>query len=570
MASTDRDAQPSIIAVAVLQLISFVHRTGGLGRLSFSSFSGTEGTRLHQLFYRRFEELMPGHRGEPERTLRLDLPAGELTLRVQGRADLLVQGPGEAQAWPLEIKSTASPLADLPEEGDPLHWAQARSYAYMLQRQAEAQDGAARPELLRYGLAYISSLDHQVRLMTREEPIEALEAWFDATCRAYLDFARNQRIYAERRDRSIRALRFPYPSLRPGQRVFMRRVVQQLRSRGALLIEAPTGLGKTMSTLYPAIKALAAGLHRQIFYLTARSSTGDVAHSAMQALWDAGLVLRAVQLTAKEKLCVMPELFCDTLLCPYARDYYRNSREAIHEGLAELSIGEALLLRLARKHRVCPFELQLDLALSCDLIIGDYNYAFDPRVRLERFFADQVFHHALLVDEAHNLPDRAREMYSQTFSLAELRALRQQLAEAMPRAAQVCDPLLRYLEAAERDVIAGEGGEAAGAGEADAQSVSDDDGGGDGAGLLAEEAGLKPWRTLEPRVAELRQMRAERFLGLREQPRFNGLLGHFVVRLRDVLDELDDLALRRQASTSSSPPSSTCGSWTASGPTATS
>lgn len=514
--------KPLVISVAVTALASFVHRSGGLGRLTYSSFSGSEGTRLHRLFYARLDEYLPGIQGSSEVRLTADYSSPDLTLRVQGRADLMLVDPDTGERWPLEVKTTAAALSDLPAGGDPLHWAQARLYAWLEQSSSPSPTGLAR-----YGLAYLSALENDVRILTREESRAELEAWFADTCSAYLSFARNLRVYRERRDRSIRAMRFPYPSLRTGQREFMRRVLQQLRSHAPLLVEAPTGTGKTMSTLYPAIKGLGAGMMEQIFYLTARTSTGDVACAAVKTLQEQGLILRLVQLTAKEKLCPVPDLFCDTILCPYARDYYQQARAAIDEGLLHPVVDSELVSQLARKYHVCPFELQLDISSYADLIIGDYNYAFDPRVRLERFFGERVFRHALLIDEAHNLPDRARQMYGQALELAAFRELRRSLEAELPRAAAILDPVIQYFEAAERHISAG--GEAR------------------GALLLAEEARLPSWRELEPELSLVRTLQAERFLALGSPlPRLNRLLGRLVMRLRDVLEALDAPDIRRR------------------------
>ncbi|MDI9469216.1 MAG: ATP-dependent DNA helicase [Bacillota bacterium] len=511
-----------VISVAVTALAAFVHRSGGLGRLTYSSFSGSEGTRLHRLFYSKLEDYLPDYEGSSEVRLTADFATQDLILRVQGRADLMLHEPTSGERWPLEVKTTAAALVDLPGGGDPLHWAQARLYAWLEQAQNPSPAGRTR-----YGLAYLSALENDVIILTREESLEELEAWFRETAGAYLSFARNIRVYRERRDRSIRAMRFPYPHLREGQRDFMRRVLQQLRSRGSLLVEAPTGTGKTMSTLYPAIKGLGAGMMVQIFYLTARTSTGDVAWAAVRTLQDQGLVLRMVQLTAKEKLCPIPDLFCDTILCPYARDYYQHARAAIDEGLLHLAVNSELVTELAKKHSVCPFELQLDISSYADLIIGDYNYAFDPRVRLERFFGERVFRHALLIDEAHNLPDRARHMYSQALELANIQELRRRLATELPRAASVLDSLIQYLEAAERHISA--------------------DARGQGALLLAEKAQLASWPELEPELTAIPQLQAERFLALRApMPGLNRILGWLVMRLRDVLESLDAPELRRR------------------------
>lgn len=463
---------PGDIRVAVRQLVAFVHQEGGLSHLSFGELGALEGTRVHQAFFRQLRERLGEAVVHSEYSLACRYEDPALCLHIRGRADLVVEH-GEGRRV-IEVKSVGIPIAELTGKGEPLHWAQCKLYAYMLALEERTRaEGALLPEdeagraRLRadfargqrvYSLAYVSSDDLQSFMIERSETFAALEAWFELTCRRYLDFARSLRDYRLRRDRDLAALRFPYPSLREGQKRFMRQVLRNLQSRTPLLVQAPTGTGKTMSTLYPSLKALGAKLVEQVFYLTAKTSTRMVAEEALDALCGEGCALRRLTLTAKEQLCPCPELYCDTRICPYATAYYRDLPEALGELLPHFSIRAAELLAVAAKHKVCPFELALDAALYCDVIIGDYNHAFDPRVRLQRFFDQPQSHLALLVDEAHNLPDRMREMYGASLEEAKLLKAHALVEARFKGEGRLFASLLRYLQTLKRAMAEGEAG----------------------------------------------------------------------------------------------------------------
>lgn len=228
---------------------------------------------------------------------------------------------------------------------------------------------------------------------------------------------------------SIAELRFPYPNPREGQTELAERVFRAIRRGGCLFAEAPTGIGKTMSTLYPAVKALGEGYCDRIFYLTAKSSVRREAYAAAGKLHEAGAKLRCVMLYAKEQMCAHPEgcraganSRCNPEDCPFARNYYDRVDNAVRELLSTRhGFPKGLICDVAARHRVCPYELSLDLSEHCEIIICDYNYAFSPDVYLRRYFDAQEGEHGeyvFLVDEAHNLPDRARDMYSARLSVA--------------------------------------------------------------------------------------------------------------------------------------------------------
>ena len=340
----------------------------------------------------------------------------------------------------IEAKSFTGSPDRLPREGESVHWAQARLYGWLYL--------TLHPEMdhLTIGLVYIgleaNDLLEMDTLCSRDE----LHAFFEDTCRRYAGFTADMLRSQKLRDQSGLDCRFPYPLMRAGQRRFMQEVVGAVRQKSSLFIQAPTGIGKTMAALYPAVKALANHLVDHVFYLTHVTSTRLVAARALADLHQTGLLMRSVTLYAKEKMCLMPDLYCDTRQCPYAIGYYDHLPAALRQLFLIEQIGQAEILSCARKHQVCPFELSLDVSLYCEVIICDYNYAFDPRVKLIRFFSQDLQTHLLLVDEAHNLPARSRSMYSATLNSAELTACRTAIHGLSPLLDTALGRILTYLE----------------------------------------------------------------------------------------------------------------------------
>lgn len=218
-------------------------------------------------------------------------------------------------------------------------------------------------------------------------------------------------------------------------------VYRVLANGGRLFLAAPTGIGKTISALFPAVKALGEGKLERIFYLTARTVGRSIAEKAVADLRQGGLKLRSLTLTAKEKVCVQDGKPCDSSTCPLALGYYDRVKPAIRDALEQETITRPVLEALARKHQVCPFEFSLDISLWVDVIICDYNYVFDPQVYLRRHFAENGADHGFLVDEAHNLVDRAREMFSADLDGREILNVRRAIKQTVPRCAKALTKL---------------------------------------------------------------------------------------------------------------------------------
>ncbi|HOX56569.1 MAG TPA: ATP-dependent DNA helicase [Candidatus Paceibacterota bacterium] len=452
-------AAKPIFTVQVRELVEFALRRGDLGgeRDFVGPGRALAGTRGHQRLQR---SRPPGYQKEVR--LSFDLETPDFTLRIQGRIDgLLVSREGERPREPkhasesAEVRACVDPrppaeaLASLPEVlleeiktvqarwdrlADPLHWAQAKLYAYIY---AQAN---ALPHIT-IQLSYLDLDTGEVTEFRERCSLPDLAAFFDQTTAIYLDWLRVQHHWCRQRDQSLSSLAFPFPRYRPGQRQLAVAAYRVLARGGRLFLEAPTGIGKTMSVVFPALKALGEGKLERIFYLTARTVGRAIAQKAFADLRHAGARLRTLSLTAKEKICAQEGQPCDDLTCPFARGYYDRHKAAMRGALSREEITRPVLEEVSREHQVCPFELSLDLSTWVDVVVCDYNYVFDPKVYLRRHFAEEPGDYAFLVDEAHNLVDRAREMFSADLEVREIQDVRRALKDAVPRCAKALSRL---------------------------------------------------------------------------------------------------------------------------------
>ncbi len=419
-------ASKPVFSVQVRELVEFALRQGDLGggRDFVGRNRALAGTRGHQ----RLQRSRPaGYQKEVRLCHEID--AGEFVLRIQGRIDGLLVSAEEVLLE--EIKTVQGGWDRM---ADPLHWAQAKLYGFIY---AQANSLGR----ITIQLSYLDLDTGEVTEFRANHSLAELLAFFQEATGIYLDWLRAQCHWRRQRDESIRALEFPFPGYRPGQRQLAVAAYRVLAKGGRLFLEAPTGIGKTISVLFPAVKALAEGKLERIFYLTARTVGRAVAQKALADLRQAGLRLRTLTLTAKEKICVQEGQPCDAATCPFARGYYDRCKTAMREALAREEITRPVLEAVAREHQVCPFELSLDLSSWVDVVVCDYNYVFDPKVYLRRHFTEEPGDYAFLVDEAHNLVDRAREMFSADLDTREIQDVRRALKQAAPRCAKALSKL---------------------------------------------------------------------------------------------------------------------------------
>ena len=304
-----------------------------------------------------------------------------------------------------EIKGVYLKLEQLAEPVR-VHKAQAMCYAYIFALQHDI-------ERIGIQMTYVNLDTEEIKYFHEDFTFAALEEWFDDLIRAYKKWSDFQYAWRILRQESIQKLQFPFP-YRKGQKELAAGVYRTIKRKKNLFIQAPTGVGKTISTVFPAVKAVGENLGDRIFYLTAKTITGTVAREAFELLRKGGYQAKIIQITAKEKLCMCDEMECNPVHCPYAKGHYDRVNDAVFQLLLQEDVfSREVLLEQAGKYQVCPFEMSLDVASWVDDIICDYNYVFDPNVYLKRFFAEGIRgDYIFLVDEAHNLVERSREMYS--------------------------------------------------------------------------------------------------------------------------------------------------------------
>ena len=387
--------------ISVRNLVEFIFREGDIDnrRKSVSADAMMEGTRIHRKIQRSKDE-----RYMAEVPLKISLDEKLYRLTIEGRADGIFTEEDDFAVID-EIKGVYMKLEQL-EKPIYVHQAQAMCYAYIFAWQNQL------PEI-GIQMTYCNLDTEEIRYFRENYRFEELEQWFLKLTTEYKKWADFQYQWKEKRQASIHQLEFPY-EYRPGQHQLVADVYRTINRKKNLFIQAPTGVGKTISTIFPAVKAVGEGLGDRIFYLTAKTITATVAKETFGILRDAGYQAKLIQLTAKEKLCLCEEMECNPVHCPYAKGHFDRVNDAVFDLLhkSDFFTREEIIAQ-AKEHQVCPFEMSLDVASWADDIICDYNYVFDPNVYLKRFFQEGIKgDYIFLIDEAHNLVDRSREMYS--------------------------------------------------------------------------------------------------------------------------------------------------------------
>jgi len=379
---------------------------------------GLAGTRGHQLLQKQRPE---GYLSEVAFKFPVDREG--LQLEITGRIDgvFTLSDPVVVE----EIKTTERELSSLKQNPKPVHQAQLKCYSYIYASLNNLIEVESR-------LTYVSLQTREVLEVNIRQTRDELEEFFFNILDSFILWAKDLANWKTIRNSSIGDMEFPYGEFRNGQREMAVRVFRTIRDDKKLFVQAPTGTGKTIASLFPAVKNLGKNHIDKIFYLTAKTVGRTVAEKALNDMRALGLRLKTVVLTAKEKICLKQEMNCDPDYCEYARNYYDKLKDALSEIYKYDHFNRRLLEELGEKLTICPFELSLDISLYCDCIICDYNYVFDPRVYLKRFFEQVSESYTLLIDEAHNLPDRSRSMYSASVSKARLMELKRAMGDSLP------------------------------------------------------------------------------------------------------------------------------------------
>lgn len=387
------------IKLSVRELVEFIYKSGDINVKSLSPDRALEGIKAHKILQSQM-----GEDYKKEYYLKKEFEFNNILFIIEGRADGIINANNITTVD--EIKSTYADIEKIDLNYNIAHISQAKCYAYMYGLENNLEN-------LVVQLRYYNLDNGRTKILSYDCTMAELEMFFYNLLNMYLDWAKTILELRNERETTVKSLEFPFNEYRQGQRNFSVAVFQTIKEGKKLFAQAPTGVGKTISVLFPAIKSLNFKSNTKIYYLTAKSSTKNIALSTVKLMTDRGLKLRTTVITAKDKICFMDETKCDPEYCPYARGYYDKLNEPLKKSIKnECLFDRDYIERVGRQYEICPFEFSLDLGYMSDVVICDYNYYFDPRVALQR---DDVFKNnndILLIDEAHNLEDRARSMYS--------------------------------------------------------------------------------------------------------------------------------------------------------------
>lgn len=400
------------------------------------------GGRIHRKIQRKM-----GAEYQAEVSLKIQIPCGDFLLQIEGRADGIIVKNGSDGKTEVTVDEIKGVLRDVSFIENPVnvHLAQAKCYAYIYALQHEIDEISVQ-------MTYCNLDTEEIRRFLSSYTREELQKWFEDLVRSYEKWARFQIAWEKTRNESISGVEFPFP-YRKGQRDVAVAVYRTIQRKKKLFIQAPTGVGKTISTIFPAVKAVGEGLGEKIFYLTAKTITRTVAEQAFQTLRQQGIRMKVITLTAREKICFCEEAACNPEVCPYADGHFDRVNDAVFELITECDeISRRVIEQQAQKHRVCPFELALDTATWVDSVICDYNYVFDPTAHLKRFFSEGAGgEYIFLIDEAHNLVERGREMYSAALYKEDFLELKRNIKLSEPRLARKLDEVNKMFLALKRE-----------------------------------------------------------------------------------------------------------------------
>ncbi|WML37161.1 ATP-dependent DNA helicase [Clostridium sp. OS1-26] len=440
------------IKISVRNLVEFVLRSGDLDSRFTGSSRALEGTKAHQKIQKEYKDKFSKEKQIPidelvnnksikkeyfaEVVLKHNIEYKDFLFIVEGRADgIIIEGDNFIID---EIKTVTRPLETVDEDYNYLHWAQAKCYAYIY----ALQNGLPNIDVQ---ITYYNINDNETKKLIQNFNINDLESFFNDLLEKYYFWANLIKDWNIKRTNSIKNIDFPFNSYRKGQRELAVAVYGTIKEGKNIFAQAPTGIGKTISTLFPSIKAMGENLTSKVFYLTAKTITRSVAEEAIKLMQDKGLELKSVTLTAKDKICFKEKSSCNPEECEFAKGHFDRVNNALKEVLSKENIMDReTIIGYSREFNVCPFEFSLDLALLADCIICDYNYAFDPRVYLRRFF-DNDENYVFLIDEAHNLVDRARDMFSAELYKSKFLELKKVMKNKEPKIYKALDKVNSYM-----------------------------------------------------------------------------------------------------------------------------
>lgn len=420
------------IKISVRNLVEFILRAGNLDSKFIGMNRAVEGTKGHKKVQSLYKE---GY--DAEVSLKHTIEFNNLSVSVEGRADgILVE---DEKVIIDEIKTVTHSIQFIGEEYNPLHWAQAKCYGYIYALQKNLDE-------IYIQLTYYQINTEEIKIIRKKFTLFDLKKYFYDLLEKYYIWANLNLSWVEVRNKSISSLQFPFREYRKGQREMAVAVYKTILGETKLFVQAPTGIGKTVSAIFPAVKAVEEGKTRKIFYLTAKTTTQRVAEEMFIRMKAQGLQFKTITITAKEKICFKEKCNCDPDYCEYARGHFDRVNEAIMDMMKnENEWIRDTIIKYSIKHKVCPFEYSLDLSFWADCVICDYNYVFDPNASLKRYFADKGGEYIFLIDESHNLVDRTREMFSAELTKKPFLQLKKDMKEKNNRIYNILNDINKYM-----------------------------------------------------------------------------------------------------------------------------
>lgn len=387
------------IKISVRELVGFIFRSGSIDNRFMSRGTALEGIKGHQKVQSSYTE-----NDEAEVTVKYEFKYQDVNISIGGRIDGILKNDNTVTID--EIKTTNKDLKFINEDNF-LHWAQAKCYAYIYGEQNNIDD-------IDIQLTYYRIETSEIRAIKKTFNKDVLKKFFCDMISKYYKWVVLSQEWVKTRDISIKSTSFPHDNYRKGQRELAVSVYRTIVKKKKLFAQAVTGTGKTIAVLFASIKAMGEGKVTKIFYLTAKTSTRFAAEETIKILINSDLRLKTTTIIAKNKICFKEESNCNPEYCEYARGHYDRVNDVLYEIVGKEDVfTRDVIEKYAKKYMLCPFELTLDLTLFSDCIICDYNYVFDPRVYLKRYFDNnETKDYTLLIDESHNLVERAMKMYS--------------------------------------------------------------------------------------------------------------------------------------------------------------
>jgi DNA excision repair protein ERCC-2 len=405
-------------SIAVRALCEFTAKVGDLDLRFTPSPTALEGIVGHRTVASRRSE---GYQSE------VALEGLFKSLKVKGRAD----GYDPTQNCLEEVKTYRGDLNKQPANHRQLHWAQAKVYGWLMCQKLAL-------EKINLALVYFDIVSEKETCLVESFSAGQLQAFFEQHCRLFLHWAEQEEAHREARNGAAQQLQFPHAGFRPGQRHLAESVFKAVSTGRCLMAQAPTGIGKTVGTLFPMLKALAPQQLDKVFFLTAKTPGRKLALDAAQVILDSADAppLRVLEMIARDKACEHPGSACHGESCPLARGFY-DRLPAARQAASELRLLDQNALReVALAHQVCPYYLSQEMARWADVVVADYNYYFDFSALLFGLCQANQLKVAVLVDEAHNLVERGRQMYSASLDQATLNGVRKTAPEALKKPLQ--------------------------------------------------------------------------------------------------------------------------------------